>query len=538
MAIKTLQADVPRPALTARCYGLRGDHARPEPEKKLTESQRRKSGGPQQPRPHHQPLPRRWSQAALPHDRLPARQDRRARRRSRRSSTTRTARRASRSSTTSTARSATSSRRTASSVGDKVRLRPQRRHQAGQLAAAPAHPARHDDPQRRDAEGQGRPARPLGRLRRVSSWRRTATTRRSACPRARSAWSTWTAAPPSARSRNIEHANISPRQGRPHALARAAPAQPRRHDEPGRPPAWAAARAVRPGGRHPARRGASSPRASRRATTSAPTVHRIVASRRGHEVAEGLGLMPRSVKKGPFVDGHLTKKIADANRPAVEEGHQDLVAPLARSFPRLRRPHVRRPQRPQVRPGVRHREHGRAQARRVRADAHLPRPLGRQEGRGGACPGQAVARERTWPRPRPRRRAPSACASRCPRAAPSRTGPRSRRRAHMPSSASSASPAQGAGRREHDPRQAGRRGARGAQVHAEGRREAPREAHRLRGRQRGAEGRPSGRRCARREDDRRRRGPEDAALDAARDGPRRPHRQADEPRHVELGIAQ
>ena len=49
-----------------------------------------------------------------------ARQDRRARARSRRSSTIRTARRASRSSTTPTARSATSSRPTASKVGDTI----------------------------------------------------------------------------------------------------------------------------------------------------------------------------------------------------------------------------------------------------------------------------------------------------------------------------------------------------------------------------------------------------------------------------------
>ena len=41
-------------------------------------------------------------------------------------------------------------------VGDTSHLEPQRRHQAGQLPAAARHPARHDDPQRRDEEGQGR----------------------------------------------------------------------------------------------------------------------------------------------------------------------------------------------------------------------------------------------------------------------------------------------------------------------------------------------------------------------------------------------
>ena len=68
---------------------------------------------PQQPGPDDLPLHGRRPQAALPDHRLPARQARTSRRRSRRSSTTRTGRRASRCSTTPTARSATSSRRTA-----------------------------------------------------------------------------------------------------------------------------------------------------------------------------------------------------------------------------------------------------------------------------------------------------------------------------------------------------------------------------------------------------------------------------------------
>ena len=77
--------------------------------------------------------------------------------------------------------------------------------------------------------------------------------------------------------------------------------------------------------------------------------------------------MPRSVKKGPFVDQHLLKKVAARPRRRAEaSGHQDLVAPLD-DHARDRRPHLRRAQRPQVHPGVRHREHGRPQARRVLA---------------------------------------------------------------------------------------------------------------------------------------------------------------------------
>ena len=36
--------------------------------------------------------------------------------------------------------------------------------------------------------------------------------------------------------------------------------------------------------------------------------------------------MARSIKKGPFVDEHLTKKVEDAQGQQIEEGHQDLVA--------------------------------------------------------------------------------------------------------------------------------------------------------------------------------------------------------------------
>ncbi len=48
-----------------------------EPEKSLLEHQT-STGGRNAPRPHHQPLPRRRPQAALPHHRLASRQDRRA----------------------------------------------------------------------------------------------------------------------------------------------------------------------------------------------------------------------------------------------------------------------------------------------------------------------------------------------------------------------------------------------------------------------------------------------------------------------------
>ena len=112
-----------KPTSPARRYyygrRLQGDHhgqgARAQPARAPDQDRR-----PQQQRSHHQPLPWRWTQAALPHHRLAARQDRRPRHGRRRSSTIRTAPRASRSSTTRTARSATSSRPTASTVGDTI----------------------------------------------------------------------------------------------------------------------------------------------------------------------------------------------------------------------------------------------------------------------------------------------------------------------------------------------------------------------------------------------------------------------------------
>ena len=71
-----------------------------------------------------------------------------------------------------------------------------------------------------------------------------------------------------------------------------------------------------------------------------------------------------------------------------QEGHQDLVAPLD-GHPRDGGAHDRRAQRQEVHPGLRDREHGRAQARRVRADAPVQgaHDQGRQ-GRGGGAGGR------------------------------------------------------------------------------------------------------------------------------------------------------
>ena len=82
--------------------------------------------------------------------------------------------------------------------------------------------------------------------------------------------------------------------------------------------------------------------------------------------------MPRSLKKGPFVDDHLIKKVDVQN----DKGTKNVIKTWSRRsmiVPAMLghtiavhdgRKHV---------PGLRHRGDGRSQARRVRPDPHLPR---------------------------------------------------------------------------------------------------------------------------------------------------------------------
>ena len=136
--------------------------------------------------------------------------------------------------------------------------------------------------------------------------------------------------------------------------------------------------------------------------------------------------MPRSLKKGPFVDKYLHEE--DRGRREGDQPeqarHHDLLAPLD-GHPRHGRSDVRRPQRPQVHPGVHHRADGRPQARRVLArparstvtpasgrsramqaralrswhldvapqDAGRRQPRPRQDGRGGRRPARPHAEE-------------------------------------------------------------------------------------------------------------------------------------------------
>jgi len=111
--------------------------------------------------------------------------------------------------------------------------------------------------------------------------------------------------------------------------------------------------------------------------------------------------MARSVWKGPFVDGYLLKK-ADASR---QSGRHEMIRIWSRRSTILPQfvgltfgvyngqKHI---------PGDRHRGNGRAQVRRVRADALVLRPFVGSQGqarqlagcRGGACAGGSARRRR------------------------------------------------------------------------------------------------------------------------------------------------
>ena len=80
--------------------------------------------------------------------------------------------------------------------------------------------------------------------------------------------------------------------------------------------------------------------------------------------------MPRSLKKGPFVDDHLLAKVDVQN----EKGTKQVIKTWSRRstiIPDFIGPHVCSSRRPQARPRVRFRLHGRTQARRVCTDPHV-----------------------------------------------------------------------------------------------------------------------------------------------------------------------
>jgi len=92
-----------------------------------------------------------------------------------------------------------------------------------------------------------------------------------------------------------------------------------------------------------------------------------------HRGKKGLGHAAFS-KEGPVHRRPPGLEDRQDHRDQGEDAHQDLVAPVHHR-PGRHRADLRRAQRPQVRPRVRHRADGRAQVRRVRPHPDLPRPL-------------------------------------------------------------------------------------------------------------------------------------------------------------------
>jgi large subunit ribosomal protein L2 len=94
-----------------------------------------------------------------------------------------------------------------------------------------------------------------------------------------------------------------------------------------------------------------------------------------HRGKKGLGSHAAFSKEGPVRRRPPAVEDHEDHPDQGEDADQDLVAPL-HHHPRRGRPHVRGAQRAQVRPRVRHREHGRSQVRRVRPHPDVPRTFG------------------------------------------------------------------------------------------------------------------------------------------------------------------
>ncbi len=158
-------------------------------------------------------------------------------------------------------------------------------------------------------------------------------------------------------------------QGRTHALAGQDAAQPRRDHESGGPPARRRRR--QDFGRTPSGDpvGPADARIQDAQQQAHGQVDRDAArARRGNP-------MGRSVKKGPFTDTHLEAKMAVLDGRQRKKSGAHVVAPLHHSSG-IRRSYRSGSQRQEIHSGLRHREHGGAQAGRVFADPHIQRPFG------------------------------------------------------------------------------------------------------------------------------------------------------------------
>ena len=319
-------------------------------------------------------LPRRRPQAALPRHRLQARQDRRAGQGRRRSSTIRTAPRASRCSTTPTARRRYILAPDKLEVGDTVISARTADIKPGNSLPLRYIPLGTDDPQRRAARSaRGGAARPLGRHRGAADGEGRRLGARCACRRARCACVHIDCRATIGQIGNTEHANIQwGKAGRTRWLGKR-PHNRGVTDEPRRSPDG---RWRRPQLGWPSPVLAVGPADQGLKTRHNKRTDKFIIRRRGAEGLERWLVQSRRVRSST---GTSLKKMLDGAAGAKSKKVIKTWSRRSTIAPGDGRPHVRGAQRPQVRPGVRHREHGRPQARRVRADPHVPRPPGERK---------------------------------------------------------------------------------------------------------------------------------------------------------------
>jgi hypothetical protein len=141
------------------------------------------------------------------------------------------------------------------------------------------------------------------------------------------------------------------------------------------------------GGRHPVTPWGKPTKGKRTRTTRRPTSSssgRVTRRRRGKR-----WLVPSGKARSSTC--YLLKKAEAAQDAGKQDCDQDLVASLHHPAA-VRRPDLRRLQRPEAYPRLRERGHGRPQARRVCADAHLPGHAADKKARGSNGQGKSSPR--------------------------------------------------------------------------------------------------------------------------------------------------
>ena len=242
---------------------------------------------------------------------------------------------------------------------------------AGNALPLREHPAGTHDPQHRAAARPRRPALPLAPASAPSSWPRKATTAPCACPPARCAGSASTAAPPWAQVGNSTTRNITVgKAGRSRWKGMRPDVRGSAMNPVDHPHGGGEGKTTGPPPGHAV--GQARPTATARATraSSARSTSSAAASAASTPKADDRWV---AAKKGPFVDDRLMKRIEDMNTADEKR----IVRTWSRSLDDLPgdgRAHDRDPRRPQARARVHLREHGRPQARRVRAHPHLSGP--------------------------------------------------------------------------------------------------------------------------------------------------------------------